>query len=222
MSLIQVITMPIQPSFDLESMDLLIDAVADSGYGVFADLLSDDIQQDLIQLLEAKELKDKFVRAGVGSGQEVQVRSEIRSDSIMWLEPESADPSSEAWIKGMNTLCERFRSQLYLSVCSYEGHLVRYPAAGFYKAHLDRHAKTLAREISIIVYLNKDWGQDDGGQLRLYTDSEKGVTGPYIDVLPEAGTVVIFRSAIFWHEVLPSKRPRLSLTGWLRGPEDVL
>jgi len=202
-------------------MDLLIDAIAEPGYGVFPHLLSDETQQDLIQLMEAKESKDELVRAGVGSGQATQVRSEIRSDSIFWLDPDSKDLIAETWMKGMDTLCARFRSQLFLPVCSYEGHLARYPAAGFYKAHLDRHTKTLAREISIIVYLNKDWKETDGGQLRIYTDSEKGVSGSFIDVLPEAGTVVIFRSAVFWHEVLRSKRPRLSLTGWLRGREEV-
>jgi Rps23 Pro-64 3,4-dihydroxylase Tpa1-like proline 4-hydroxylase len=31
----------------------------------------------------------------------------------------------------------------------------------------------------------------------------------------------ILRSAGFWHEVMPSKRPRLSLTGWLRGREEL-
>ena len=121
----------------------------------------------------------------------------------------------------MNSLCEHFRSQLYLSVWTYEGHLARYPAEGFYKAHLDRHAKTLNREISIIAYLNNDWQETDGGQLRIYTNKEQGMDGPSLDVLPQAGTVVIFRSADFWHEVLPSKRPRLSVTGWLRGREEL-
>ncbi len=202
-------------------MDLLIDAIAEPGYGVFPHLLSSETQQDLIELMEAKESEDEFVRAGVGSGQETQIRSEIRSDSIFWLDPDSVGSIAETWIAGMNTLSELFRSQLFLPVCSYEGHLARYPAEGFYKAHLDRHAKTLAREVSIIVYLNKDWEDTDGGELRIYTDSEKGVSGPFIDVLPEAGKVVIFRSADFWHEVLPSSRPRLSLTGWLRGREEI-
>lgn len=216
-----MINTPTQP-LDDAAMDLLIDAVAEVGYGVFPELLSSKTQQDLVQLMEAKELKDKFVRAGVGSGSATQLRPEIRSDSIIWLDSNDSDPVASSWVKGMNTLCERFCSQIFLSVASYEGHLARYPAGGFYKAHLDRHSKTLAREISIIVYLNQDWSQDDGGQLRIYTDSEKGVAGPYIDVLPEAGTVVIFRSAIFWHEVISSKRPRLSLTGWLRGREEMI
>lgn len=206
-------------AFDLTSMDLLATAVAETGYGVFEDLLTTSVQQGLIQLMADKIAAEELVRAGVGAGSEMQVRGEIRSDSIFWLDSDDTAPAAVAWIKEMNKLSEHFRSQLFLPLVSYEGHLARYPAAGFYKPHLDRHSKTLSREISIITYLNEGWQEDDGGQLRLYTDEETGVSGPYIDVLPKAGTVVIFRSGTFWHEVMPSKNPRLSLTGWLRGRE---
>ncbi len=207
--------------FDLNTMDQLAAAVAEPGYGVFPNLLSSEVQQELIELIEAKEAADKFVPAGVGAGHGLKVRPEIRSDSIIWLDPDNPEPIAETWTEGMQSLCQHFRSQLYLSVWTYEGHLARYPAEGFYKAHLDRHAQTLSREISIIAYLNNDWQQTDGGQLRIYTDKEQGIAGPSLDVLPQAGTVVVFRSADFWHEVLPSKRPRLSVTGWLRGREEL-
>lgn len=211
-----MINLTVSP-FDTDAMERLASAVADPGYGVFPNFLTDGIQQDLVQLMNDKVAADALVRAGVGTGQELQVRSEIRSDSIIWLDPEDSAPAVSNWIDAMNLLTEYFRSQLFLPVWTYEGHLARYPAAGFYKAHLDRHAKTFTRQISIIVYLNKDWQESDGGQLRLYTDVEKGVKGDFIDVLPQAGTVVIFRSADFWHEVMPSTRERLSLTGWLLG-----
>ncbi|MGJ8676292.1 MAG: 2OG-Fe(II) oxygenase [Akkermansiaceae bacterium] len=208
-------------AFDAAAMDLLATAVAEPGYGIFPDFLRPNIQQDLIQVMADKIAADALTRAGVGAGQEKKIRSEIRSDSIFWLDKNDPAPAAERWIDSMNDLCAHFRRHLFLPLSSYEGHLALYPAAGFYKAHLDRHAHTLARQISIIAYLNEDWAESDGGQLRLYNDPEQGITGPSIDVVPEAGTLVIFRSADFWHEVLPSKRPRLSLTGWLRGREEL-
>ncbi len=99
---------------------------------------------------------------------------------------------------------------------SYEGHLARYPVGGFYKPHLDQHHGSPTRQISIIAYLNTDWQPGDGGELRLYTSPTEGIHGPFIDFAPTAGTIIAFRSADFWHEVLPAKAPRLSLTGWLR------
>lgn len=205
------------PLFDQDSIDLLIEAVADPGYGVFPDFLTAEVQQGLIQLMAHKVAADSLVRAGVGAG--ARVRSEIRSDSIFWLEADDPAPMAVRWLAGMDTLCGQFRRALFLPLWTYEGHLARYPRAGFYKVHLDQHAQTMARQISVIAYLNEDWEDSDGGELRIFTDVEKGVEGPFLEVLPRAGTVVIFRSGEFWHEVQPAKRERLSLTGWLRGRE---
>ncbi|MBK1791093.1 2OG-Fe(II) oxygenase [Persicirhabdus sediminis] len=213
-----------QPStiFADSSLDELAASVAEPGFGIFPKLLSANIQNDLIKLMTDKVQSDSLVQAGVGAGHEMKVRAEIRNDSIYWFDPDDPAPMANKWIVAMDGICQHFRQHLFLSLWSYEGHLARYPAGGFYKAHLDRHAKTLAREITVIAYLNEDWLASDGGQLRLYTDSNLGINGPFIDVLPEAGTVVIFRSADFWHEVKPAKRARLSLTGWLRGREEPL
>ncbi len=203
--------------FNLAAMDLLAEAIVDPGFGIFPDLLVPSFGQDLIRLIQEKIAADEFERAGIGKGVAVKVCSEIRTDSIFWLDHKDAAFTTRIWLKAMNALCAHFRASLFLPLCSYEGHLARYPASGFYKPHLDRHQDSLARQISIITYLNEDWNESDGGQLRLYTRIEHGKKGPFIDVVPRIGTVVIFRSADFWHEVLPAKQARLSLTGWLRG-----
>jgi SM-20-related protein len=65
-----------------------------------------------------------------------------------------------------------------------------------------------------VLYLNEDWRDSDCGQLRFYTDGSDG--GEYLDIFPQAGTLVLFRSACFWHEVMPARRERFSVTGWLR------
>jgi len=60
--------------------------------------------------------------------------------------------------------------------------------------------------------LNPDWAADDEGFLRLYLEGP-GAT-PFEDVLPVGGTLVCFLSGRFHHEVLSSRRERLSATGW--------
>ena len=40
--------------------------------------------------------------------------------------------------------------------------------------------------------------------------------GRSFDVLPRGGTLVVFLSDRFPHEVLPARRERLSLAGWFR------
>lgn len=40
--------------------------------------------------------------------------------------------------------------------------------------------------------------------------------GEYRDVLPRLGTLALFLSDRYWHEVLPARRPRFAVTGWFR------
>ncbi|PIV89217.1 MAG: hypothetical protein COW48_01710, partial [Hydrogenophilales bacterium CG17_big_fil_post_rev_8_21_14_2_50_63_12] len=55
-------------------------------------------------------------------------------------------------------------------------------------------------------------GVHNSGLLRFWPDPE---TVP-LEFLPAGGTLVVFLSYRFWHEVVPAKRQRLSLTGWFR------
>lgn len=61
----------------------------------------------------------------------------------------------------------------------------------------------------MICYLNENWREDEGGQLRVYFPAGTK------DFFPTAGRLVCFRSDLLEHEVLPATRERLSLTGWL-------
>jgi len=108
-----------------------------------------------------------------------------------------------------------------------------YPTGGFYKKHVDvpltpagrphwsHVGRTDAdgggsglrrrRSISLLLYLNTGWGAADGGELRIF-DREEG----YLDVPPEGGTLVLFKSDEIEHEVLPTRRPRQCVVGWFR------
>ncbi|MBF0446715.1 MAG: 2OG-Fe(II) oxygenase [Magnetococcales bacterium] len=65
----------------------------------------------------------------------------------------------------------------------------------------------------MVVYLNPDWLSSNGGELVLYTGAQE--TNP-INVIPAFGTVVLFLSEGFVHEVLPANRHRFSIAGWFR------
>jgi SM-20-related protein len=102
---------------------------------------------------------------------------------------------------------------LFLSLKDVELHTTVYPAGAYYKRHLDQFKAGDHRKLSVICYLNKDWTDALGGQLRLY------IKGGIIDVLPLAGRLVCFRSDNIEHEVLPSRKERLSVTGWMLDQE---
>jgi SM-20-related protein len=103
---------------------------------------------------------------------------------------------------------------LLLGLFELEGHFAVYPPGAFYRRHLDRFSDDDARVLTCILYLNDGWVADDGGQLRIYLDT--GEPPSHLDVLPCGGTFVSFLSADFPHEVLPARRERMAITGWLR------
>src|SRR3546814_2342092 len=60
-----------------------------------------------------------------------------------------------------------FRS-LYTGLNSTEFHFARYPAGQGYKKPLDQHKDQRHRQISLVLYLNSDWIEADGGELCLH------------------------------------------------------
>lgn len=101
---------------------------------------------------------------------------------------------------------------------SAEIEILCYRPGGSYRRHVDDGptiqlpGKGVRRSISLLLYLTSDdWADSDGGELRIHGDA-----GGYMDVLPKAGTLVLFDSATVAHEVLPTKRPRVLLAGWLQ------
>jgi SM-20-related protein len=153
-----------------------------------------------------------FSPAGVGRGEQHEVRSEVRQDLVRWLDPLAPSPPEALWWQCLETLRGELNRHLFLSLVEAEAHYAIYPAGAFYRRHLDRFRAHDARTISCLLYLNEAWTPEYGGILRLYPPDG----GTAIDVLPVGGTVVLFRSDTVEHEVLPALRPRLSIACWLR------
>ena len=72
-----------------------------------------------------------------------------------------------------------------------------YRAGGFYRWHSDAPDEDSRRVITAIYYVNHDWRQSDGGELRL-----RDRNGEFVNVAPIADRLVLFDSRLE-HEVLP-------------------
>jgi SM-20-related protein len=193
----------------IQQLNQLADGIAETGYAVVDDFLSPDEVQNIQQLDGFKNGLLQFKKAGIGKSQEKQINEAIRGDYIQWIKPESAEPPLQVYLSKLNDLIDFVNQNLYLSLKDVEVHQTIYPIGTFYKRHLDQFKKEDHRKLSVICYLNSDWQESDGGQLRIYLDNE------IKDVLPLAGRLVCFRSDLLEHEVLPATRERLSITGWL-------
>ena len=62
----------------------------------------------------------------------------------------------------------------------------------------------------MIMYLNANWKEGDGGELVIYKENET------IKIPPSLGRMVFFDSEKYEHEVLPTSVTRMSITGWLK------
>lgn len=154
-----------------------------------------------------------FRRAGVGRGENLRVREDIRRDEVMWLQTEVESVEQMAYLAKLELLRLALNQRFFLGLFSFEGHFAIYPEGAFYKAHLDRHAGTSDRLVTTILYLNDGWEPGDGGELKLWTVAGDQV-GVFVLIEPRLGTLVSFIAADHWHEVLPAVKPRMSITGW--------
>lgn len=63
--------------------------------------------------------------------------------------------------------------ELFPGLKNFEAHFVLYFPGAFYKKHLDRFAKVKYKTISCVLYLNQEWVEKFGSQLRIYESDEK-------------------------------------------------
>ncbi len=192
-----------------EIFDVVADGLAEKGFAVIDNFLT---PKEVIQILlsdEFKESTNRFKKAGIGKKQDLQINESIRGDYIYWIDKISAPDATKVYLNKLSDLLQFLNQSLFLSLKDYEVHLTIYPAGTFYKRHLDQFKADDHRKLSVICYLNNNWIEEYGGQLRLHLLEQ------LVDILPVAGRLVCFRSDQIEHEVLPATKERLSLTGWM-------
>lgn len=188
------------------SFETIADGLAEKGYAVIDGFLSDDAVQAILDL--GLFSPDQLTKAGVGK-ENKQINEAIRGDFIHWIDKENSPGAIQHYTDKLDALKKFLNESLYLSLKDFEVHLAMYPAGSFYKRHLDQFKSDDHRKLSVILYLNKDWALEHGGQLRMFLDHDQP------DFLPIAGRLICFRSDLIEHEVLPATRSRMSITGWL-------
>jgi SM-20-related protein len=192
-----------------QNLDQLVDGLADQGYAIIDNFLSAEEVDAILQLDEFNGELLKFQRAAIGKKEEKQINESIRGDYIQWINRGTAAPAIQVYLTKLNDLIKQVNQNLFLSLKDYEIHMTVYPIGSYYHRHLDQFKRDDHRKLSVICYLNKNWQEAEGGQLKIYTNEDS------FSILPIVGRLVCFRSDLLEHEVLPATRNRLSLTGWI-------
>lgn len=189
-------------------MEKIARDLAAQGYSITSDFFSTDFLEELREDLIRQHRAGLFTRAGLGADK--GIHDDIRRDEILWIEQNSAQSTQRKLIDRLEVLRLEFNRRLFLALRTFEFHYAVYSAGGFYAKHVDALRQSNSRKISLILYLNPQWEESHGGQLRIY----QGDTT--IDIPPTQGTLVCFASDEIEHEVTLSHAPRMSVTGWFR------
>jgi len=196
--------------------ETLINDLCLKGFTTCENFLPAETIKSLADIARARHAHGEMHGAKIGKSNKIS-NLDIRGDAIDWLDENDPDTCIQTYFSKMHALKQTINQNLFMNLHTLETHMAIYPIGNVYKKHLDQFANgENTRELSCILYLNEDWQTDDGGELRLYLDEN------HIDILPVGGKLVLFLSAKFWHEVLPAKQPRVSLTGWFNTPKNLL
>ena len=189
--------------------DPVIDALVEKGYIIVDDFLSAELTQALRD--EVNDLNRTGInRAGVGRGGELQVNDDIRSDKTHWLD--GATDAQRRLLAQCDALRDEVNRHLFMGLHDYEAHFAVYEPGSFYQKHLDAFKGRSNRVLTNVIYLNDEWQDDWGGELAVYDETDELIER----VLPKGGRAIFFLSERFPHEVLKTKKQRLSIAGWYR------
>ncbi|WP_298185152.1 2OG-Fe(II) oxygenase [uncultured Pseudomonas sp.] len=188
----------------------IIDDLAERGWSLQTHFIVPTLTLELAEECRKRAAAGLLVQAGVGRSALAVINEGLRGDHIQWLEP-GQSAACDQYLAVMDELRGALNQALYLGLEDFESHFALYPPGAYYKRHLDRFRDDDRRAVSVVFYLNEAWQAEQGGALRLHL-----ADGSQHDVLPQAGSLLVFLSADMPHEVLPATRERLSLTGWLR------
>ena len=177
-------------------------------------VLDDPLQKTLSDLLFTRCQDDdplRFKAAQIGRGAANKRLSPLRGDVISWLD--DSNSTDRAYLLWMEALRSGLNAALFLGLFDYECHYAIYGAGTGYAKHSDVLHGARNRVVSTVFYLNENWQSGDGGELRLFEPNGQTTIAT---LSPSYGTMIIFLSESFPHEVLMAHNKRRSITGWFR------
>lgn len=185
----------------------IVQDIDSQGWSHCLNVLSTSELRELNQFFD--EHRGEFVPAKVGPRHDNRRDETIRGDYTRWVnEEESIFRSPFALVDGLKV---HLNQSLFLGLKDMELHLAYYPPGYFYQKHLDRFESGSSRTLSVVFYLHEEWREHDGGELVLFDKKNTELK----TILPLPGSLAVFLSEDFPHEVRKCFKERRSLTGWI-------
>ena len=193
-----------------ELYNTLIDSYLEDNIGIASNVVSESLATGLKENLLLLFDLHKLEQAGTGNDQRNHVDKTVRGDEISWLDRHKGNIHENRFFELVDGFILFLNTNCYTGINGFEFHYARYEKGSFYSKHKDQFQNNNSRQFSMILYLNPDWDEKDGGELSIQTS--QGIRR----ISPSHGKIVFFKSAEMVHEVLPTNKARLSITGWLK------
>lgn len=190
--------------------DLLIDSYLENKIGIDACFLNEQLSNGLQQHIVQLENENLMTAAGIGNEIVKDSKQKMRGDKIYWMDKNHSNVYEQEFLLLAEGFIDRLNKTCYTGINAYEFHYAVYEEGSYYKRHRDQFKNDSNRKYSLISYLNKNWQEEDGGQLLVYQD--EGVK----KILPQSQSAVFFKSDEMEHEVTLANRCRMSISGWLK------
>lgn len=190
--------------------DELINGFLDNRVGVSNDFLSSELSIGLKKNIESLYKKEELRLAGIGNGYQFGINENIRSDKIFWLDPNNFRGSEQELFNLIDSFVIYLNRTCFAGIKSYEFHYALYEEGTYYKKHIDQFKTDQGRAFTMIMYLNDGWIKADGGELKIYKETELEL------ISPDNNKSVFFKSDELFHEVLVTNKSRMSIVGWLK------
>ncbi|GGX38586.1 2OG-Fe(II) oxygenase [Saccharospirillum salsuginis] len=202
---------PVRPLWDY---DTIANGLREQGWIHLQHGIDDALALALLQDIHQHD-SEQWDPAGIGRRQNHHTNELIRRDSTHWLN--GATEPQQRYLAATEALRLELNRRLLLGLFDYECHYARYDAGAFYRKHVDAFRGRSNRVLTTVTYLNPDWAPNAGGELVLYDEHDQELTR----LSPTLGSMVIFLSEDFPHEVLAAERTRFSIAGWFRNNNSI-
>lgn len=195
----------------MKNIELLIHDLSTQGFHIIDGLLESEQCQALQTIAQEQYKQGMFRGAKIGHQLSSQKNNTIRTDEILWIEGNETHPETQIFLRQIHQLAQILNQSLFLGLNEFETHFASYQPGTYYKKHIDQFASQKTRKISFVYYLNKEWREEYGGELKLYDKNEQLIQ----NVLPLENRFICFNSELP-HEVTLTQQARYSMTGWMK------
>ena len=192
----------------------IIDDLTQKGWSWQPGLLPEALFQALRAEVLTIDAEDDLAPAGIGREDAFQLDRSVRQTRIAWMD--GSTPAQAGFMQWAELLREAINRVLMIGLFEIEACFAVYRPGGFYDRHLDSFEGARNRVVSMVVYLNEDWKETDGGVLTIWPEHADETAEPAARVLPERAGVVFMLSETVPHAVEMTHASRFAIAAWWR------